>query len=256
VQLLPQVPQSVVLVIRFWQPSVHCMSASAGHMHVPDTHIEFGMATVQLLPHVPQSVMLVARFWQPSVWPQSIGASGGQVHLLFTQDCPGSHALPQLPQLLALVLVSVHSEPQSVWAAPDELAGHSQFPLVQTSTAYGQALPHEPQLDMSELRSTQDSLHALCPPGQAQLPFVQVCPVKHPTPHDPQLCASVLTDVHSPLQSFCPPVHVGATTQLDSRLQSKPPGHAPSMHGNGASALRLLAHAKSAKSASAIRTRE
>jgi len=44
-----------------------------------------------------------------------------------------------------------------------------------------------PQLFMSCKRSAQPPLQAVRPPGQAQMPFVQVAPVGQTLPHTPQL---------------------------------------------------------------------
>jgi hypothetical protein len=51
-------PQSVLLVARFWQPSVHA-TWPVGHVHTPDTH---AAPVTHALAHMPQSVVLVARF--------------------------------------------------------------------------------------------------------------------------------------------------------------------------------------------------
>ena len=67
-----------------------------------------------------------------------------------------------------------------------------------------QTLPHELQLFLSELRSTQTPLQLVWPDAQ-QIPLWQVAPapscVTQLVPHEPQLAPSVWKFTHAPLHT-------------------------------------------------------
>jgi hypothetical protein len=142
------------------------------------------------------------------------------------QNCPGGHALPQVPQFASSRLRFLHPPGQHANAFESQ-----HFPLQHVPVSKGplHLLPHLPQLRRSEAVSTISSLQQLfpspvvsgLPPQQVwflglmqvrphfsrlsgqrerQFPWKQTCLRPHLFPHLPQLRASESRSVHLPPQ--------------------------------------------------------
>ncbi len=122
-QAVPQVPQSVALVCRFSQPSVH-MLVPVGQPHTPAVH---AAPAAHLLPHAPQfagSVSVVVH-----TAPHRLGSPTGQLQAPAAQVAPTAQAVPHAPQLLLSVCVFVH--------VPLQLSGVGAVQVVAPSVVAG-----------------------------------------------------------------------------------------------------------------------
>jgi hypothetical protein len=164
-------------------------------------------------------------------------AAQPQVPLVHTMLA--AQAWPQVPQLLALVLVLTQAPLQLVWPAGQEhLPFEHEAPLVQTTPQLPQLLlsvlvlkqiePHclkpaplheelhwppvheplhagaaqLPQCCGSVWTSTQPTpAHWVCPEGHSHLAPTQVAPPAHTFPHVPQSVLLVCRSTHPPSQS-------------------------------------------------------
>jgi hypothetical protein len=113
------------------------------------------------------------------------------LHVLAEHVAPTAQALPQAPQLLALVVVSTHCPLHSVCPV-----GHAQLPLPQVCPL-AQTLPQAPQLLASLLVFTQALPQKVCPAVvQAHAPLTQERPPPQTVPQVPQFDESVCELMH------------------------------------------------------------
>src|SRR5262249_27601448 len=113
------------------------------------------------------------------------------------------HAMPHMPQFIALLIGSIQLWPHLIRAAPHSFA---HCPAEHTSCMASHALPHAPQLLGSLIISTQLSPHWGEPPlhERTQLPLLQDSPDLHTLPHAPQLLGSSAVTVQVLPQSTVP----------------------------------------------------
>jgi len=114
------------------------------------------------------------------------------------------HVLPQVPQLLALVIVSTHAPLQLVV----ELMHEKLHPVaVHVGVAFVsvvlQTVPQDKQLFGSVDRVAQVPLQFVCPDPQ-QTPFEQICPDAQAWPQLPQLAVSLESVTHLALHAAWP----------------------------------------------------
>ena len=109
-QALPQLPQLLASLV----VSAQYVGFTDGHALCvetqPTAHWPFEQSSPDLhaLPHAPQ---LAGSFWKlvqnaPAPLPHALGVAVGQLHVLLAHCWPAGQALPQLPQLLASLVVS------------------------------------------------------------------------------------------------------------------------------------------------------
>jgi hypothetical protein len=83
-----------------------------------------------------------------------------------TQDCAAGQAVPQVPQLVPLVVVSTQLPLQRV--SPTEQP--KRHVLASQACPTGQAVPQAPQFPALLVMSTHAPLHSVWPGGQPQKP--------------------------------------------------------------------------------------
>jgi hypothetical protein len=219
-----------MLLQRIWVPGHTCLLQVLPLQHAPSSHTspelhvspqppQFAGSSVVFTQLVPQQVRPAP---QPVVWQVSVG--GTQTPAWHVSPC--AQTLPQVPQLLGLVLVST-SQPfcsmPSQSAKPGAQTAILQDELLQTLVPLGtspQTMPQPPQFRLSELSTAhvapqQDSPlgHvSFGPQGPTQIPPEHDSPVAHALPQAPQFLASlpVLTSQPSwtrPSQSAKPGLH-------------------------------------------------
>jgi hypothetical protein len=139
------------------------------------------------------------------------GVMGVQVPLL--QVLPPGHTLPQAPQLLASLVVFLHTPPQHVAPAPHlapqapQLLG-SVVVLVHTvPLTAGQegAAPDQPGRRALPWQHDDGGEHGVM---GVQVPLLQVLPPGHTLPQAPQLLASLVVFLHTPPQHVAPAPHL------------------------------------------------
>jgi hypothetical protein len=81
-----------------------------------------------------------------------------------------------------------------------------------------QTVPHAPQFDASEARSSQPVGQALKPGGQVQLPAMHGTPSEQTLPQEPQLFRSLTVSTHTVPHSA--PPGQGSSVQLQSLKSS------------------------------------
>jgi hypothetical protein len=159
---------------------------------------------------------------------QNVGVAAGHAQLPLTHTIPKAHELPQDPQLLLSLDVSMQT-PAAVQICCDG-DGQLQVPPLHVSPE-GHTLPQNPQLPLSLDVSMQAVPHACCDgDGQWQTPPAQLCP--GPTQdekHCPQLCGSLVESTHTPPQRRLPwPGHSHApAVQTSGAVQAFP--HRPQL---------------------------
>ena len=131
--------------------------------------------------------------------PQSVLFGSAHAHFPAMQESPFdvSHVLPQAPQFLLSVPVSLHVPPQVV-----RPSAHEHQPKLHIRSA-AQRRPHLPQLSESFCRSTQMPSQYPKEDGHTHFPSRQVLPGPQSFPHDPQLFGSNAVSVIAPLQQYC-----------------------------------------------------
>ncbi len=95
--------------------------------------------------------------------------------------------------MAALVCVSTHAPPHSVWPA-----AHWQLPATQLCPATHARL-HAPQLAALVSKFTHAPLHRLVPAGHTHAPPEHICPAGHARPQAPQLVALFCVSTSQPL---------------------------------------------------------
>jgi hypothetical protein len=209
-------------------------------LHVPlqsvsgATQVHAPVAHSFCAPHVVPHELSVAQycsldFVSTQVPPQRRSVGSVQLHVPVWQLVFDVHAIPQPPQSVLLVIVSMQLVPH--WVVP---CGHwlRQPPALQNSPG-AQAFPHVPQLRPSEVRSTQAPLHIFWPSAHMHLPALQTCPPVHESPQALQLDGSCWRFAQARLQSSKPVGH--ASRQLPAlqtwvALHSVP--QAPQLNGS------------------------
>jgi hypothetical protein len=104
--------------------------------------------------------------------------------LLLAQCCVDTHAVPQPPQLVLLVVVSTQLDPHSVRPVSQLKV---QVPLLQTWPDW-QVFEQLPQCVASD--ATQEPLHAISPDWHWHAPFWQPCVLEQGMPQAPQFTGS------------------------------------------------------------------
>ena len=182
------------------------------------------------------------------------------VHAPAEQTWPAGQTMPQPPQLVGSLLVSVQTPRQRVplskqpqlplWqlVPPPQRTPHAPqsrllvcrsthaLPHVVSPVAQApvhspdeqswlpvQALPHVPQSSGLVERLTHTPLQLVSPAGQAHIPLKQLWPLAQVVPHAPQLLSSLAVLTHAPLQLLSPVAQVVAQWL---REQTIPPPHA------------------------------
>jgi hypothetical protein len=150
-QVLSQVPQCLG-EFKFEHSVPHSCSPVA-HAHLPSMQAAPPLHAVS---HEPQ--------WAASDigskhWPAQNSTLSGQPHTPPKQGTPWAHIFPQPPQLAASVEVLAQVAPH-FWKPAAQAVSHE--PLAHTAGAV-QALPHTPQLPLSDCKLTQAPLQAVSP---------------------------------------------------------------------------------------------
>jgi hypothetical protein len=192
-----------------------------------------------VLPQAPQLVASVCVFTQRPPQRVSAPAHIGAPQTPIVQVWPIGHAVPQVPQFDALVDVSTHVPPQSIWPIGHIIAAR-QAPIVQL-WPIGHAVPQAPQLAGSvcvftqvPLQSTWGAVHIVV---ARQAPIVQLWPIGHAVPQAPQFMLSVCGLTQVPLHASSPiaqdgPVSVGVTSGREaSGLTTSAPASRPASVG-------------------------
>jgi hypothetical protein len=211
-QAFPQAPQLRGSCSAL-QPFAHSVSP-AGQVPPTVVHEPFAQTWAPLHgnPHFPQFAGSVSVLVHES--PQSVCPAphdGSAEHVEYEHWSPVGHTLPQPPQFMGSVVVSV----QMPWHETDGLwhvwpPGGMHMPFWHVSPA-AQTSPQPPQLFGSEPRS----VHVVPVPQYAcggvhfggastQVPAVQTSPAGQTSPQAPQLFPSVSTEVHVSPQSVPP----------------------------------------------------
>ena len=99
----------------------------------------------------------------------------GAVHAPALQTCPAAQALPQAPQLVALVPTSTHVPEQSICPAGHITAGR-HAPIAQVCPI-GQAIPQAPQLLLSVCVLTHVPEQSVWPP--VHITTLRHAPIMH-----------------------------------------------------------------------------
>jgi hypothetical protein len=242
----PHIPQCAAVVARFTShPSAGLALQSPKPalqtvVQRPTMHVAVAFCARHTLPQTPQLVALV-RTSVSQPFAGLLSQSAKPALQLATEHIPPAHAAvalgrlharPHIPQLVAVVRVSVS---QPLAALPSQSAKPAlQAPITQrpaehagVALAAAQVVPQAPQLVAVLVRAVSQPLALL--PSQLPKPALQVIPhapiahvavpfagTAHARPQPPQCAVEVLTFTHAPLQSVCP---VG---QLDT--------HAPAAH--------------------------
>jgi hypothetical protein len=123
-----------------------------------------------------------------------------QVHALETHVSAPAHALEQLPQWAASLVRSVHVPLQLVLPV-----GQAQVELEQIMPPV-QAVVQLPQWVLSVFGSTHAPEHVIVPLLQTQVPPVQSSPEVHALPHEPQLSWLVERSMQTPKHLVSPVV--------------------------------------------------
>lgn len=113
---------------------------------------------------LPQLLTLLAVSWHTPL--QTIEPTA-QRHIPAEQVCPIGHALPHVPQLVALPCRSTQALPQRVRRVAQ---AEPHLPAAHTCPD-GQAMPHVPQFFESFWVSIHAPLQLVVPVAQAQPPF-------------------------------------------------------------------------------------
>jgi hypothetical protein len=146
---------------------------------------------------------------------------------------------PQAPQFALLLVRSMQAAPHRVWSAPQS---GLQAPLAQSRPG-GQALPHAPQWEGSDARSTHASPQWPRPIGHWHAPATQVAPSRQEMSQEPQWSASLWTFTHALEQSVSPAPH--EDTQAPAEHTSGAPQalpQAPQLAGSLASDVHAEPH--------------
>src|SRR5437773_1076799 len=111
--------------------------------------------------------------------------------MLFEHSWLTPHAIPQPPQLLGSLLVSVHAPLQET--CPAGQPGPKHMPIEHISPP-AHCVAQEPQWAGSLARSTQRLPHLVEPPAHESphMPWEQTRPALHVVPQPPQLFGSTL----------------------------------------------------------------
>jgi hypothetical protein len=152
-------------------------------------------------------------------WPPHDCWPAGQPQTPPEQPWPAGHTVPQVPQLVALVWVSVQLLPQVIVPAGQVAA---QARLLQNRFCAAQLLPQLPQLAPSDEVSTHAPEHASSPGEHMHVPPMQAVCAGHEEPQLPQLFTSELVSTQPLPQSSDAPGHV----EHDPLLHAAPPGQA------------------------------
>jgi hypothetical protein len=201
--------------------------------HVPPVQ---AVPPVHVMPHEPQlfgSVVTSTQLAPQSVWPA--GHAATQAPIEHTWSAP--QTLLQAPQLLTSVLVSTHTPLQLVCGlAQPQVPPRHVVPLAHT-------IPHDPQFELSDFKSTHDAAHALRPVPHiaSHLPALHTCIAVHAVPHAPQLFGSFAVSTHDPLQVVVP---CGQTQALPLQISVDEHAvpHAPQLRGSLVVSTQEAAH--------------
>ncbi len=128
-------------------------------------------------------------------------------HSAVAFETPVEHALPQVPQLLELVVVLTHDPPQRVGVAEGQPETQAELEHAGVPLSAAQTWPQAEQLLLSLVRLTQALPHLVKPllHVKVQLPLTHVglalATAGHEWPQLPQLFASLVVLVHAPSHS-------------------------------------------------------
>jgi hypothetical protein len=210
---------------------------------------------MQAVPHTPQFRRSACRYTQV---PAQFVNGDEQTHLPPAHVKLPGQATPQKLQLLLLVDRSAHVVPQS---EVPERHWATHWPLEQYGVVAGQALPHTPQLALSDVRSTQlprpsvpGAAHWVSPEGHVQARFTQSPPAAQMIPHALQLLGSMARLVQTTIgvspciggvMQVVRPASPQPATHVPP-LQVLPPGHAlpqaPQLLGSVSVLMQRLPH--------------
>jgi hypothetical protein len=195
----------------------------------------------QLLESFVVSVQPSAQHWSGDVHAGPVPHPIGMTQKLMAQVSSGGHGLPQPPQLLGSLVVSVHPEAQHVCVPvqtgpPLHAVVDSHIPPTHLSPE-GQGCPQPPQFFGSVLVSEQPVAQQVSPPVHAGSPLqvvidehmlsMQDSPIGHAWPQLPQLSGSVEVSAHPILQHSCPGGQAGPPLHSTGEWQEPPSQVAP-----------------------------
>ena len=150
----------------------------------------------------------------------------GQAHAPAVQAWPVAHAVPQAPQLWALLPRFTQAPVQSV-SPEGQLA--AQAPAAHTCPL-GQAIPQPPQSAGSLVVSTHAPLHEVRPVVHAQAPPAQSEPVPQACPHAPQFAGSLPVSTQAAPQAVPVPQPQAPMAHDCAEVQAVP--QAPQLAGS------------------------
>ena len=129
--------------------------------------------------------------------PQAVRPDGQSMpQAPIRHDAGVGQTLPQVPQLVVSLVVSVHVPLQTMKPAGQPTA--AQTPALQRWPA-GHALPHDPQWALLFMTSAQALPHIICVAGHISVhaPLAQSWPCGQRLPQAPQLRSSVAVSVQA-----------------------------------------------------------
>ncbi len=188
----PQLSKSLVLSV---QTTPHMSGLATGQVQTPLAQLA---PVGHFLAQAPQLFTSVDTSVQPIPGQRIIPVPHAQTPDL---QVPLPQVVPHFPQFFASLVKSTHvpgAGPQIVGVA-DGQAEHT--PLAQVAPT-GHALPHAPQLEVSDETSTQEAPHVILGLGQTHALETQLCPGAHFLSQSPQFAGSAVTSTHPALQVF------------------------------------------------------
>jgi hypothetical protein len=214
-QAMPHLPQSVLLVLRSTQPSLHSVLPEA-HAQLPAVQTS---VAAQALVHVPQLLGSVAStVHEPpqTTCPaaQPVAHEAVPASLAEHTGVAAGHDAPHAPQFVAVVAFVVQPVPASAQSAKPPVHWYEHLPALHARPALltcgsaAQLCPQPPQLFTSvPCTSTHWPAHSVVPEGHWHVPLWQVAPPAHAVHDEPQCIESVVASTHVLPQSVCPGGH-------------------------------------------------